>query len=796
MKKRSKSRALAPFEVQKASAEGAFAGASVVVRGELSDNKRRKRHTNLWDFSLFFGHFLAIYLAFLLLLNAKIAGVISPFAVGLAFALILVREKPFFIAPIFLAAYITLNFSLEGLIISACVFCSMLAMYFLFLLIKKQTPLWCVPIFQILALAGYIYFNVGTKSELLQTITYIIISILFCYICYGFLRAAKGRGVLSGFTLDENICLALLLMAFSLGLYDVYIWKFNIATIIVCFGMLLTSQILGTKQALYFCAIAGLGLAFANNSLTSLAIFCSWAVAVAALGKVNRYASAIGVFVVDFILGAYFHGYALYTWVQAVTMLIPGLVFCVIPKKWLDAVTRKVEIASGVGGLMFLDLDRERIKKKIDQVSKTLENMGETYRRIGGSASANTEPKDQVAKDVVARLCRNCENYNRCMREKNMYQDIMALSRAGIEKNKASLIDITKNIAMNCSKTTSLLSSVNYAVENRAKTEKLLESEDHSRIAIGDQLVGTSKILGRVSSSLSTRMGASADTTKMLKEELLSENIVAKDIVVANGEETYITMLVGQKEKEDKIVNIVNAVFKVKFICKSKLSKFAGTKLLELRPAPKFDISVGVASEEKVKGLENGDVFSFVELEQDKVLVALCDGMGSGNMARSASEEVLTLVENFYRAGFESEFIMKSVSRLLACSGREVFSTLDVCVFDKHTGNVDFVKASSPPTAWKRGDQTALIESESLPIGIVESDKEQKYMRLLSSGDVVVLASDGVYDAFGSDEEFAHTINNINSINMNLLCENLLEEAKSRRGEGKDDMTVVAMRVI
>ena len=95
-----------------------------------------------------------------------------------------------------------------------------------------------------------------------------------------------------------------------------------------------------------------------------------------------------------------------------------------------------------------------------------------------------------------------------------------------------------------------------------------------------------------------------------------------------------------------------------------------------------------------------------------------------------------------------------------------------------------------------------MFETESLPIGIVENEyingiSNNMKMKLLNKGDIMVIASDGVFDAFGSNAEYLDYVNNLQDINMNLLCENLLEEAKARQGgTAKDDMTVVAFRVL
>ena len=750
---------------------------------------------------VFFVKTFLFFISFLILQNANINGQIAPFAFAFAFALIMLKENVISVVFSFFCAYIILNFSLQGLVIASCIICSITALYLFSLIIKKELPYWTYPIFLLLGLIGYIYFNVKTNYEVLQTVALIILAVLFLFVSFWICRVVKNRGLFSGLTLDETICLAILIMAFCLGLFDVYIWKFSVSTIVVCFITLCVFRVWGSKYALYFCAIAGFGLAFANNSLDYLAIFCSWAVVIAALGQINRFATCAGIIVIDFLLGAYFNGYVVYTWVKFIDIFVACVCFCCLP----NAVWTKIEKKLKVDGYAhyFLNRDRELIRNKLIKMSKIFENMGESYKRVANSETNQIEPCKQVANEVISRLCKNCENYSRCMRDKDMFDDICQLSRAGLDKTKASLLDFTKNIALYCSKTTSLLSSINYAVLNFAKIEKIYQTEDNSRLAIGEQLLGSGKIIEKIAEDFEEQSHACVEKSKIIVEELLAKDIIAKDVlVVEKKKEIVVTLVVKKNENPDLILSILKQIFKLEFQYSEHFCKHYGCKLLEFNLSPKFDVSVGVSSFAKSHDLESGDVYSVVNLDEHKVMFAVCDGMGTGSIARSTSEEILNLVENFYRAGFDSQLILQNISHLLSTSHREVFSTLDICVFDKKNGNVDIIKASAPPSVLKTKDTAVLFETESLPIGIVENEyingiSNNMKMKLLNKGDIMVIASDGVFDAFGSNAEYLDYVNNLQDINMNLLCDNLLEEAKARQGgTAKDDMTVVAFRVL
>ena len=89
------------------------------------------------------------------------------------------------------------------------------------------------------------------------------------------------------------------------------------------------------------------------------------------------------------------------------------------------------------------------------------------------------------------------------------------------------------------------------------------------------------------------------------------------------------------------------------------------------------------------------------------------------------------------------------------------------------------------------------IEGDSLPIGVIENSKSKMVHYYLNAGEIVVLASDGVFDAFGSSDNFAGYINNLPAENVQELANSVLKKVlKLYHGEVRDDMTVVAVKII
>ena len=178
--------------------------------------------------------------------------------------------------------------------------------------------------------------------------------------------------------------------------------------------------------------------------------------------------------------------------------------------------------------------------------------------------------------------------------------------------------------------------------------------------------------------------------------------------------------------------------------------------------------------------------------------MALCDGMGAGERASRASTLALSLVENFYKAGFPDEIIMYSVNQLLTFTGQDVFSALDMTVFDLVTGDVDFIKVGAADGFIKRAREVEVVEAGSLPLGILDDIEPKITKAVLSAGDMVVLVSDGILDLFGGERvALAGFINNLDVTNPQQLADQLIAEVTAKAdGYPADDCTVTVAQLV
>ena len=203
----------------------------------------------------------------------------------------------------------------------------------------------------------------------------------------------------------------------------------------------------------------------------------------------------------------------------------------------------------------------------------------------------------------------------------------------------------------------------------------------------------------------------------------------------------------------------------------------------------------GLSSCNKAGEVECGDCHSIIRLNKNKFLLALCDGMGSGKNAHQLSAITLGLIENFYKVGFENDIIMESVNKLLAVNNQENYSTLDICLIDLEKEIADFIKVGAPFGLIKRESNIEKVEGGALPIGALDTISPATYKTTISVKDIIIMATDGVVDAFETEQNIIEFVGKLVSNNPQTIADSILNQALLLNNmSAKDDMTVLVAR--
>lgn len=151
-------------------------------------------------------------------------------------------------------------------------------------------------------------------------------------------------------------------------------------------------------------------------------------------------------------------------------------------------------------------------------------------------------------------------------------------------------------------------------------------------------------------------------------------------------------------------------------------------------------------------------------------------------------------------------------SILLLKSEDEIFSTVDIGIFDKTSGKLKLYKIGAASTFIKRGEKVSAVKMAALPMGIVDGLKIDFVSLKLQPGDQIVMVSDGVTDSAryaegaagaacadggaGTDNGCAwlcEAVRSIKSKDPNTMADLIINKAVENYGvREKDDLTVIS----
>lgn len=218
---------------------------------------------------------------------------------------------------------------------------------------------------------------------------------------------------------------------------------------------------------------------------------------------------------------------------------------------------------------------------------------------------------------------------------------------------------------------------------------------------------------------------------------------------------------------------------------------------IELEEIPLYSASVGTASlcAEGEKADACGDACRAKRCEGGRLLLMLCDGMGHGEKAHRQSEKTLELLLLLLEAGYTRRQAITAVNGImLGAQTQERFSTVDLADVDLWTGDVYGEKLGACASWVVRGSHMKKMEGSSLPLGIVREAASTPVQFRLHSGDILVLMSDGVADAFENDAECKKALEDSLYIQPQRMADALLRGALiAGGGVPKDDMSVMVL---
>ena len=213
--------------------------------------------------------------------------------------------------------------------------------------------------------------------------------------------------------------------------------------------------------------------------------------------------------------------------------------------------------------------------------------------------------------------------------------------------------------------------------------------------------------------------------------------------------------------------------------------------------APALALEIGAALRSRSGEDVAGDAYLSRALPGGRHVLALSDGMGSGISALQESHAALTLLTGSLQAGYTRAQALDVVNALmLMCTGKEMYATMDLCLVDLHSGETAFEKLGACPSYVVRGGEVRAIGADTLPVGVLPDVESRSLRMTLRAGDVVIMMTDGVAEAFpGGEDALREAIARLYWLHPQAVGEKLIAQVVGA-GEPKDDMTILCIRVV
>ena len=593
-------------------------------------------------------------------------------------------------------------------------------------------------------------------------------------------------------------------MVVSMGINQITIFHINLLYIFAPFLLLLLTFIYPSGCGVISGILIGFSVSINNGNFNLVCLYGMIGIMALAFKNKFKYFSVLSVLLTEVVFNFYFKIYGDFSIFNTLALVIGESLFLLINNNQLKFL--QVMLGGETDQTIVRNVvnrSRDGLCKRMYEISNVFNDMNAVFMSLVKGILSAEEAKLMLIEEMQKNVCKECPERHKCWRVLNsetndVFNDIIS---AGLERGKVLILDIPPFLSSRCNQTTTIINVLNQLLISFKQYTTMVSNMDSSRILIANQLQGVSKIMRTLADETRQNVSFDIDKEKNIIEELNYSNIVCSEAILYEKckNSVDLTLVVRTKDiDKNKIEKICSK------ICKSKMmitdissSEIENFNILNLRTAPKYDIIFGCSGSNKFNNSVSGDNYTFIRLSNDKVLLAICDGMGNGQSAKNTSDIAIGLIENFYKAGFDNDIVLSSVNKLLTLNSDEKFSAIDLCVIDLQSSYCDFVKLGSPDSfIVKTDDDMDILSSKALPLGILEEIKPTIITKLVSNDDMIIMCSDGVCDSFSSSEEMYMYINSLNSKNPQTISDEILNKTLENYGEEpKDDCTIICARV-
>lgn len=438
---------------------------------------------------------------------------------------------------------------------------------------------------------------------------------------------------------------------------------------------------------------------------------------------------------------------------------------------------------------------REYVSGRLEAAAQAFHALHETMRSAFRRTATNDNDTAVVFDRAADRVCRGCTLRSGCW-EKDYVTTFNALNDATqvmLRRGSAEAGDFPAYFSGRCIRFREFLAAVNRELTGLLCRRQYASRIRDSRRTVCGQYGQLSRLLTEAAQELGQPLTTDPARQRRLRQHLSLMGLEG-DGAVFYDRDHHLRLRIcgpaaGQLTGEREVASLSELMGMPLYVLEQ------GEQVLTLAQSEPFMAVAGIAARKKDRETVSGDAGTWFKQEDGQLYMLLCDGMGSGAGANRESGLAVRLLEQFLKAGVETENALSILNGALALRGEEEggFTTVDLLQLDLFTGQATVWKFGAAPTYIRTAAGIRRVSATSLPAGMDQRGGRPDCTRLtLVEGDWVLMVSDGVCPD-GEDGALRTLLAEFKGDSPKELARLALEHQGEKAG--KDDRTVLAVRL-
>ncbi|MDU4133205.1 MAG: stage II sporulation protein E [Clostridium perfringens] len=612
------------------------------------------------------------------------------------------------------------------------------------------------------------------------------------------------------FSIDEIVSIELFICLLIVGIGTISINDISFRNIAAILFIIALAFISDTNMGAGAGITMGIILGFATgNLMESIAIYGACGLVAGIFRESGKLFTALS-FNIIFIIVTLYSG--VFNNISFIEALVGTGIFLLIPKKIYNKISLEINKDKKVGHfseVRFAEI-KDELTERLKDFTEVLSIMGKSLNNLVGNDKLAIKNKgNALVENLSDRTCSDCDMRYMCWKRElhQTYNAFLDLIR-NYENNSGAF---PHELEKKCIKKYALVKNLEDIMNIYMVNETLKSRLGEGRKILSNHINNMSVTISEIVDEFGNELHLCTDVEKSIKKSLLKYGINFGSLICYNDKNGRIKIkmqmenCMGSQTCIKTVLPIISeTIGKNMSIGSEGCNINSKNNMCEIviEEAPKYHINSHVAVATKEGEKFTGDSYSYGRTKDGNYITVISDGMGSGPEAGLESKVSVEIIEKFMEVGFDEKIAIDAVNAIMSIkfSEDEKFSTLDMNKIDLYTGNAKFMKVGAIESFIKRGNKVEVINSNTLPFGVLEEPDVDTVEKQVSNGDVIVSISDGILDV-KNDGSFDTTwliefLKNTKYRQPKDLSIAILEKAKELSGgKAKDDMTVVVSKV-